>query len=238
MEKYAEGKLLSFEEAIAIIDDEISRRKSRWHLDAVAWMDYDDVAQKLRLHIYKKWDKWDQCRPLRPWLNRVINNQINNMLKSNYSSFVRPCLKCPHSQGNDLCALYKKQCDDCPLYAKWAKTKKRAYDAKLPISIFDNTFGEDHQLIEEIENKEDNNLDFDELIPRMNKALKEILKPLEWKVYNYVYIENKTDQEAAKLMGYKTSESHRSPGYKQIRKIKNRIMKIAQEIVGDLSPSF
>jgi hypothetical protein len=54
---------------------------------------------------------------------------------------------------------------------------------------------------------------------------------VEWKVYNYLYIENKDEIETAKLMGYKTSEKNRSPGYKQIKKIKNKIYKLAKVII-------
>ena len=44
----------TFEESIDIINSEIQKRKHRWHLTAIAWMDFDDVSQRLRLHIYKK----------------------------------------------------------------------------------------------------------------------------------------------------------------------------------------
>ena len=58
--------------------------------------------------------------------------------------------------------------------------------------------------------------------------MQEILKPIEWKVYGFLYIENLTEEQAAKKMGYKTSEKNRSPGYKQIKNIQKnkRGMKI------------
>ena len=58
-----------------------------------------------------------------------------------------------------------------------------------------------------------------------------ILKPIEWKVYNYLYIENKTEEEAARLMGYKTNEKGRSPGYKQIKNIKRIIVQKVRESI-------
>ena len=54
--------------------------------------------------------------------------------------------------------------------------------------------------------------------------MQEILKPIEWKVYNYIYIKNKSEEETAKLMGYRTTEKGRSPGYKQIKNIKRAIV--------------
>ena len=47
----------TFEQSIDVIDEEISKRRSRWHLTAISWMDFQDVSQRLRIHIYKKWDK-------------------------------------------------------------------------------------------------------------------------------------------------------------------------------------
>lgn len=54
--------------------------------------------------------------------------------------------------------------------------------------------------------------------------MKKILKPNEWMVYNYLYIENLDEEEVAKKMGYKTSEKNRQPGYKQIKNIKKNIV--------------
>ena len=39
-----------------------------------------------------------------------------------------------------------------------------------------------------------------------------------------IYIENKSDEEVAKIMGYTTSEKGRSPGYKHIKNIKKSII--------------
>ena len=39
------------------------------------WVDFDDVCQIIRAHIHKKWDQWDQSRPIKPWLNKIIANQ-------------------------------------------------------------------------------------------------------------------------------------------------------------------
>ena len=55
--------------------------------------------------------------------------------------------------------------------------------------------------------------------------MKDILKPIEWKVYELIYIKHKSEEEAAKSMGYRTTEKGRSPGYKQIKNIKRTIIK-------------
>ena len=67
-----------FEDLIEQIDLEIRKRKSKWNLTALAWMDFDDVSQILRIHIFKKWHLYDNRKPLNPWINRIISNQIKN----------------------------------------------------------------------------------------------------------------------------------------------------------------
>ena len=85
----------------------------------------------------------------------------------------------------------------------------------------------------ETENMELQEFDFDTILKRLNKQLKKKLKVNEWIVYENLYLKNKTEQEVAKILGYKTSEKNRSPGYKQIKNIKKSIIEKAKEIVSD-----
>ena len=70
-----------FEDLIEQIDLEIKKRKSKWNLTALSWMDFDDVSQILRIHIFKKWHLYDIKKPLNPWINRIISNQIKNLIR-------------------------------------------------------------------------------------------------------------------------------------------------------------
>ena len=90
---------IEFENHIQVIDAEINKRRSKWNLSVLAWMDFQDVAQILRIHIYKKWHLYDQSKPLGPWLNRIISNQIKNLIRNNYGNYCRPCLKCAAAEG-------------------------------------------------------------------------------------------------------------------------------------------
>ena len=210
-------KKLKFEECIGAIDKEISKRRGRWSLTALAWMDFDDVAQILRIHIYKKWHLYDSSKPLAPWINRIISNQIKNLIRNNYGNYCRPCLKCAAAEGLDLCSIYGKQDGGCPLYANWEKTKKSAHDAKLPLSL------EDHS--QEVFNRPADGVDIEDAGRRLHKEMKKTLKPVEWTVYEHLYINNGSENELAKIMGYKTTEKNRSPGYKWINNVKKSIMK-------------
>jgi DNA-directed RNA polymerase specialized sigma subunit len=58
-----------------------------------------------------------------------------------------------------------------------------------------------------------------------------ILKPLERTVYQYIYIEHKSDEEVAKIMNYTTSEQGRPPGYKHLKNIKKSIVEKVKKIL-------
>tara|TARA_B100000809_G_scaffold254592_1_gene291977 strand:- start:114 stop:812 length:699 start_codon:yes stop_codon:yes gene_type:complete len=207
---------LKFEDYIDQIDEEIRKRKSKWTLTSIAWMDFDDISQILRIHIYKKWSLFDQDKPLGPWLNRIISNQIKNIIRNNYGNYARPCLKCAAAEPDDGCAIYGEQCDVCPLFKTWLKRKKSAYDLKITVPL------DNH--IQEIQNISSLNT-FDEFnLEKIHRRMKQLLKPVEWKVYFHFYIKNVKEREIAKMLGFKTTEKNRSPGYKQLRNIQKSII--------------
>lgn len=210
------AKKPSFEESIVSINSEIIKRKSKWNLTAIAWMDFYDVAQILRFHIYRKWHLYDPSKPLAPWINRIISNQIKNLIRNNYSNFTRPCLKCNAAENEDGCAIYGNQCNACPLYANWEKNKKSAHDAKLTLSVENYT--------KEVNNIPNDNLNLEISAQNIHIKMENILKPIEWKIYKHLYIEGKTEEQVAKLMGYRTSEKNRIAGYKQIKNVKKSII--------------
>src|SRR6266498_2436851 len=128
-----------FEDAIEVIDRELIKRKTKWTLSALAWLDYDDVSQIIRLHIFKKWHLYDSSRPLVNWLNRVITSQTKNLIRNLYGNFSRPCLKCAAAEDQEGCSIYVKQCSACPLFKYWEKHKKAAFDTRLPLSLENHT---------------------------------------------------------------------------------------------------
>jgi RNA polymerase sigma factor (sigma-70 family) len=209
-------KKIKFEDFIDDIDKEISKRRKKWNLTALAWMDFDDVSQILRIHLFKKWHLYDRKKPLAPWLNRIISNQIKNLIRNNYGNYCRPCLKCAASEGEDLCKIYGKQDSSCPLYSNWEKTKKSAHDIKMPVPL------ENHP--QEVYNLQRDEIDVIRNAQKIHETMEKKLKPLEWKIYKYLYIDDLTEEETAKEMGYKTNEKNRSPGYKQIKNIKKSII--------------
>ena len=62
--------------------------------------------------------------------------------------------------------------------------------------------------------------DIDEALIKLNKELKKVLNDKQYTIYKMLFIENKTEEEVAKKMGYRTNEKGRKAGYKQIKNLK------------------
>lgn len=213
----------TFESSIETINTEIAKRKGKWNLTALTWMDFEDVAQILRIHISKKWYQYDSTKPLEPWLNRIISNQIKNLIRNHYGNFSRPCLRCAAAEGEDSCRIYVKQCVTCPLYSQWFKTKKSAHDTKLPVPL--------DLHAQQVYTIKSDFIDVERTARSLHEKMEKILRPIEWKLYKLLYIDHRSEDEAAKLMGYRTSEVGRSPGYKQIKNIKKVIITKVKEVI-------
>jgi len=223
----------TYEDRAHIIDNEIRKRYYKWHLHAIAWFDFDDVAQIIRAHIFKKWALWDQSRPLEPWINKIISNQLKNILRNHYSNFARPCLNCEYNQSAEqgegqvanLCALTPSglQCNECDLYAKWEKTKKNAYDIKMPLSL------EFHAYTKST-NPEDH-LDISRATKSLHIRIKGALTARHYLVYKMLFIDGISEEEVARILGYKSNEKGRKAGYKQIKNLKNQYKKLAKKII-------
>lgn len=218
-------KSFSFEDKSDIIAKAINRKRNKWHLSAIAWMDFDDVSQIIKLHIYKKWSMWDQDKPLEPWIGRIISNQLKNLIRNNYTNYVRPCLSCPHNGGEDHCTISPNglQNNFCVLYAKWEKQKKTGYNLKMPVTI------ENHK--QEIEQTVDNNFFSFSSVEILNIEMQKHLTPKQFSAYIMLFFEEQDDEHVAKFMGYKTNEKNRMIGYKQIKNLKKLFKEKALEIL-------
>lgn len=220
-------KKIKYEDKIDIINGEIRKRKGKWFLDSIPWVSFEDVEQIIRIHIYQKWSQWDQKRELKPWINKIITNQFKNILRNYYLNFAKPCSSCPFDSsaaGENFCSFTKSGLQDitCPLYAKWSKSKKSAHDVKIPLRLDaqeyeSNIFAGDFFQV-------------DRAIVLVQGHLKEELSERHYSIYHMLFIENKTEDEVAKFLGYKTNESGRSAGYKQIKNMrkffKEKVIKI------------
>jgi hypothetical protein len=213
----------TFEDNIQFIDAEIAKRRNLWSLSSVQWMDFDDVAQIIRIHINEKWFLYDPSKPLGPWLNKVISHQIKNIVRNIYGNYSRPCLKCCAAESENLCKIYGSQCSDCPLYLTWEKSKKRAYEVKIPLPI--DKFLNDQDICYHDEQ------DIHVVAEVLHSKMEKILKPVEWSVYKMLFIDNIPEEDVAAKMGYKSNEVNRKPGYKQLRNIRKAIIEKVKKVL-------
>lgn len=227
---------LHYDDFSDLIDQELNKRRKNWFLTSVSWVDFDDVSQIIRAHIYKKWDQWDQSRPIKPWLNKIIANQMKNILRNHYSNYARPCLNCPFNSDSEyhLCSFTESGDQDCtcPLYAKWEKTKKHAYNVKITLSL------DSH--IHEIDGGSEGflGLDLQVASEKLIKELKKQLNSRQFLAFDLLFIKNLTDEEVASKMGFKSTEVGRKAGYKQIKNLKKILKEKAIKILKNKGIAF
>ena len=214
-----------FEDHIEIIEEAIRKQRSRWRLDCISWFDFEDVEQVIKLHIYNKWSMWDQERPLEPWINIIVTNQIRNLVRNHYGNYTKPCTTCEFNMGGDGCDYTpsRQQNRECGKYAKWEKTKKVAFDLKVAVTT------ENH--MHEISCAPDKRICYDTAIGKLNHYMKLCLSSTHFKAYHMLFFEECSEEEVAEFMGYKTNEKKRKAGYRQVKNLKKSFMEKAAEII-------
>jgi hypothetical protein len=215
----------TFEDNSDIIDSAIRKQKNKWQLNAINWFDFEDVEQIIKIHIHKKWDMWDQTRSLEPWIGRIISNQIRNLIRNHYGNYVRPCMKCEFNTGEDSCAATSSGIQDsqCKFYSKWHSQKKAGLDLKITLST------ENH--INEISSRPDNSFSYDLSVKKLNEYMKQQLSVLHYDAYIMLFFEDRSEEEVAAFMGYKTNEKKRKAGYRQVKNLKSAFQKKAEDII-------
>jgi hypothetical protein len=216
-----------FEDFSEIIDSSIKRQRAKWQLNAINWFDFDDVEQIIKIHIHKKWHMWDQERPLEPWIGRIISNQIRNLIRNHYGNYVKPCNGCQFSLGDNQCSATSSGIQDsqCKLYEKWESQKKAGLELKTTVST------ESH--MSEISSRQDDHFCYESSIDKLNHHMKIELSENHYKAYIMLFFEEKTEEEVAKFMGYKTNEKKRKAGYRQVKNLKKIFQKKAEEIINN-----
>lgn len=224
---------ITFEKAFSIIEEEINKRKGKWVL-SVGYMDWDDVAQILKNHIWKKWDRYNPKLPLRHWVSRVSSNQIKNLIRNNYAAYQSPCVKCEFNLSDNGCRKYGEKSTNCEPYKIWTNGKKNKLQINMADSLDAPPPYQDRArrgMQGDIKDVFFHLTDISHYIPEFNKLLKKKLTTQEWEIYDYLYLQNLSEEEVKKLLGYKHFKTNR---YKQICKIKNKIYEKAKKIANEI----
>lgn len=212
-----------FEDCIPEIDEAIQKQRGKWTLNAINWIDFDDISQIIRIHIHKKWHMWDQSRPLAPWLSTVINHQIKNQVRNHYGNYVKPCNNCPFSLGADGCSATASKLQDtqCTEYEKWSKKKKNALELKTALST------EHHE--HEINQRQCQAFNYDDPMVKLDEFMARELSAKNYKAYRMMFFDQSSEEEIALYMGYKTNEKNRAPGYRQVKNLRKAFEAKARE---------
>lgn len=211
----------SFEANIDQINKIITLNLGKWKLKVINSISHEDIKQELLIQIHRQWDKYDPSRPLGNWLTTVINNRLINLTRDNFYKFSKPCLRCPKFGGGNICTLYGEISGDCGIYRKWELEKKFHHDCALPVTL------EDHH--DEIFSMPSQDLNFEEQISYLKHRLEDKLSPMDYKIFIWIYIENKTEIEIVNLLNFKNERYAK----KQITNLKQTIVGIAKDILSE-----
>ena len=207
----------------------LKKNSAKWNLKSITWMDYDDVCQHIRRHIWKKIYQWNPERNFSPWVNTLIGRQIINIIRDNYGNFAKPCDKnCPFNVGNGHCSktTSKVQDEECPDYANWKKRKGRAFDVKLPLPMDEGLCGGSVEAMAEI--------DYETSAAKLHERIKSKLIPKHAEIYFLLYEQGKSEEEVAEIYGYQKEKNRKGKvRYKQITNLKNQFVKIAKDILDE-----
>jgi len=217
--------MLTYEDCNADIEREIAKRRGKWTLTILRWMDFEDVAQILRAHISRKWHMWDQTRKLAPWIQRIMSRQICNLLRNYYTNYARPCVQCKHSLGEEGCEITrsKEQCIECPLYKKWTEGKQNGYHIKMPLEL------ENH--VQEVYNKVDDTINFKETMRRVLGELEKHMEAGRYKAFHIFFIDETSDDEAANILNLRGNPKNKYGQKKLITAYRDSLQKEAKEII-------
>lgn len=203
----------------------VARRRPSWTLSTLPW---EDVESILITRIYQQLPLYDTTKPLQNWANRLISNQISNLLRNNCYKHARPCItanpaggECSFNIGGDRCGFTKsgKQCAECPLYAKWQRKKESAYNLNASLPLDTHT--------QQLQSPTGQFFDIEAFKPQIDEYIMQKVNKHDAQIYEMLFVKNMTVEEVAKRMKYKTPKSGRVN--QVLRKLIARFKELARE---------
>lgn len=219
-------KKLTFEDRYKQIFVEIEKRHKKWDLAIVP---FEDARQIILVVINKNYHTYNEKKgEFVKWVNKVITNAIYNIWRDNLTKYSKPCiLGCVFNTGGETCSKTSsgKQCSECPLYRKWEKRKKSHHAVKQPLPLDNHA--------QEVGNIQSDFLDIDAAKKIIDAKMKERLIPREYKIYYALMIQNKPEEEVAKLLGptKKQNKSRMYLNYQQLLALRHKFVTLAKMII-------
>jgi len=66
---------------------------------------------------------------------------------------------------------------------------------------------------------------------KLHEEMRKVLTPKNYDIYIMLFVKNLTDEEVAAKLGYRTTETGRKAGYKQIKNLKKQFKAKAEHIL-------
>lgn len=208
----------------------VEKRKGSWTLTTI--LEWQDVASILMARLWEKLDLYDESRPLENWVNRVVTNALNNLERSHWYKYARPCIcageyggVCVFNTGGNGCKKTpsKIQCNECPMYATWAQKKAIKLNIASPVALEDH-INESHSLPED-------SVDVDKAKQVIDEKILTQLNEHEIRLYKLMYIDNLPLEVVGKRMKYKVQPNNKIAGYQVLLKFSRRVRVMAKEII-------
>ena len=222
--------MLKFEDKIDCINRLIQKNRGRWHLGDIGGVGFEDIAQTIRLHIYNKWDQWDQNRPFDCWCNKIVIHQIKNCVRNIYSKDAPPCSNCPFDRGGDLCGYTNSglKGSECASFKKWAKKKQDKYLIKNASSINAENFQERQDFSDF-----GNAIKLETSIEKFHTYICQFLNQRMGNFYKMIYVQNLTDNEVINKL---KQETGRGITKRQLFLIKKNLQAVAKLKISEFDP--
>jgi hypothetical protein len=212
----------------------IDKRQSSWRLSTLPW---EDASIIILEHIWRNFGSYDTARPLDRWVNTVITNTINNLLRDGLYKTARPCIaatcygnSCAYNLGGTKCGWTKsgEQDSSCRFYAEWERKKKNKFAVANPLSI------ENH--VDESHNMQCDFVDVENAKKVLDENIKRRLTKEEYRMYVLLFVKNLEPKVVGKKMGFKKKDENNKdeiPGYLQIRNARLKIEEVSKQILSE-----
>ena len=198
--------MITFESKIPELQDLIRSRKKKFGKMLPPSMDWEDVENIILVHFFKKWEMWNQERPFNNWANRVITNQIYNVIRNNYVSFQKPEWDASEDEVK-----------------RWEAAQNKSIKAPTSLDRLEFFLGE----------QADESIDYVYAIGKIKQEMSKSFDERYYRAFEMIYFENVSDDEVAKFLKSRTSEAGRKAGYRWLaiikKRFKVRIMEIIEE---------
>lgn len=200
----------SFEQAYPEVARIVQSRRNAWtYLSMMPW---EDVSQELLIRAYSKWEQFDPAKgPLENWLNTLITHALHNLRRDLLLRTSRPCIgggkangkMCEFNRGGDSCAYTpsRTQCAECPVYAKWEKSKQYQHNVKSQVSL------ENH--IQEVHNMPDDSVDTETVRHWVHREILRELSRWEGRIFRLTIIQELPPTRVVEILSREVAKRKR-----------------------------